>query len=99
MLEAITNTLEAALPGFTAQIQASDLSTAVDFQAELGLAGGHLYHGELGMDQLLYMRPIPGMYDHSTPIQGLYLGGPGSHPGGGITGLPGKLGAARVLVD
>ena len=99
VLEAITNTIETALPGFTAQIQASDLSTAVDFQAELGLAGGHLYHGELGMDQLLYMRPIPGMYDHSTPIQGLYLGGPGSHPGGGITGLPGKLGAARVLVD
>ena len=99
VLAAITATIDAALPGFGAQIQASDLSTAVDFQTELGLAGGHLYHGELGMDQILYMRPIPGMYDHRTPIKGLYLGGPGSHPGGGITGLPGKLGATRVLGD
>jgi len=97
VLDAISATIDAALPGFKAQIRAADLSTAADFQAELGLAGGHLYHGELGMDQILYMRPIPGMYDHSTPIEGLYLGGPGSHPGGGVTGLPGKLGAARVL--
>jgi len=99
VLAAITATIDSALPGFSTHVQASDLWTAVDFQAELGLAGGHLYHGELGMDQILYMRPIPGMYDHSTPIQGLYLGGPGSHPGGGVTGLPGKLGAARVLGD
>ncbi len=97
VLEAISATIEAALPGFTAQVRAADLSTAVDFHSELGLAGGHLYHGELGMDQILYMRPIPGMYDHSTPIEGLYLGGPGTHPGGGVTGLPGKLSAARIL--
>ena len=67
------------------------------FGNDLGLRGGHLYHGELGMDQVLYMRPMPGIYDHSTPVGGLYLGGPGTHPGGGVTGLPGKLGAERVL--
>ncbi len=97
VLEAISATIEAAVPGFAAQVHATDLSTAADFHDELGLAGGHLYHGELGMDQLLYMRPIPGMYDHSTPIKSLYLGGPGTHPGGGVTGLPGKLSAARIL--
>jgi phytoene dehydrogenase-like protein len=99
LLTTIRGTIEKALPGFDAQIVAADLSTAVDFHADLGLAGGHLYHGELGMDQLLYMRPIPGMFDHSTPIAGLYLGGPGSHPGGGVSGLPGRLGAARLLAD
>jgi phytoene dehydrogenase-like protein len=96
-LTAINATIESALPGFAAQVQATELTTPVDFEQQLGLAGGHLYHGELGMDQLLYMRPIPGMYDHSTPIGGLYLGGPGTHPGGGVNGLPGKLSAARIL--
>ncbi|NKB86798.1 MAG: FAD-dependent oxidoreductase [Acidobacteria bacterium] len=98
-LNAINATIEAALPGFSGQVQDTAFSTAVDFAADLGLRGGHLYHGELGMDQILYMRPIPGMYDHATPIGGLYLGGPGTHPGGGVTGLPGKLAAARVLAD
>ncbi len=96
-LAAINATIETALPGFANQVQAAELSTAIDFERDLGLRGGHLYHGELGMDQILYMRPTPGMYDHTTPIQGLYLGGPGTHPGGGITGLPGKLGAERIL--
>jgi phytoene dehydrogenase-like protein len=97
VLAAVNATIEAALPGFGARVRASALTTPTDFEHQLGLTGGHLYHGELGMDQLLYMRPIPGMYDHSTPIGGLYLGGPGTHPGGGVTGLPGKLGAARIL--
>ncbi len=97
VMNALKTTIEAAIPGFGALVDAESLSTPNDFARDLGVRGGHLYHGELGLDQVLFMRPIPGMYDHTTPVEGLYLGGPGTHPGGGVTGLPGKLAAARVL--
>lgn len=97
VMAALKATIEAAIPGFGGLIEAESLSTPNDFARDLGIRGGHLYHGELGLDQVLFMRPIPGMYDHTTPVEGLYLGGPGAHPGGGVTGLPGKLAAARLL--
>jgi len=59
--------------------------------------GGHLYHGELTLDQILFMRPVPGWSRYRTPIAGLYLCGPGTHPGGGIAGAAGRN-AARVIL-
>lgn len=58
---------------------------------------GHLYHGELTLDQILFMRPVPGWSRYRTPIEGLYLCGPGTHPGGGIAGAAGRN-AARVIL-
>jgi phytoene dehydrogenase-like protein len=58
---------------------------------------GHHYHGELTLDQILFMRPVPGWSRYRTPIQGLYLCGPGTHPGGGIAGAAGRN-AARVIL-
>ena len=55
--------------------------------------------GELGLDQILFMRPVPGWGRHATPIPGLYLGGAGTHPGPGILGGPGWLAAQRLLQD
>jgi phytoene dehydrogenase-like protein len=68
-------------------------------ERQLGLSGGCLYHLDLTLDQLLYMRPLPGWYRYRTPIDKLYLCGPGTHPGGGITGLPGRNAARQALAD
>ena len=66
-------------------------------QVRLEPPSGHLYHGELTLDQILFMRPVPGWSRYRTPIAGLYLCGPGTHPGGGIAGAAGRN-AARVIL-
>ncbi len=68
-----------------------------DIESEFGLAGGHLWHGELGLDQLLSFRPTPACAAGDTPIGGLFLAGGGIHPGGGVTLVPGVLGARRAM--
>ena len=64
--------------------------------ARFGVAGGHIYHVEHALDQLV-MRPTLATMRYATPIPGLFLCGSGSHPGGGVTGAPGALGAAAIL--
>jgi phytoene dehydrogenase-like protein len=64
---------------------------------ELSAAPESLYHGELTLDQILFMRPVPGWSRYRTPIAGLYLCGSGTHPGGGIPGAAGRN-AAREIV-
>ena len=61
------------------------------------LREGAVSHGELGLDQILFMRPVAGWGRHTTPIAGLYLGGAGTHPGPGILGGPGWLAARRLM--
>jgi len=76
------------------------VATALGVQAgqvRLEPLAGHLYHGELTLDQILFMRPVPGWSRYRTPIEGLYLCGPGTHPGGGIAGAAGRN-AARVIL-
>ena len=58
-----------------------------------------MFHGEHALDQLYAMRPVLGWAQHRTPIEGLYLCGAGTHPGGGVTGAPGAHGARVVLKD
>lgn len=98
--ELVVATVDECLPGFASSVESVDVITPADIEARFGIRGGHPYHVELALDQVLYMRPMPGCYDGRTPVTGLYLAGPGIHPGGGgITGLPGKLVAERVLED
>jgi phytoene dehydrogenase-like protein len=68
-------------------------------QVSLEAPSGHLYHGELTLDQILFMRPVPGWSRYRTPIAGLYLCGPGTHPGGGIAGAAGRNAARIILKD
>ncbi len=70
-----------------------------DMETRYGLDGGDPYQGELALDQLLFMRPVPGWSNYRTPIQGLYLCGNGTHPAGAITGASGRLAAGAVLAD
>ncbi len=65
----------------------------------LGLTGGNIFHGEMSLDQLLYMRPSPAYSRYSSPIAGFYLCGSGTHPGGGVMGAPGFLAAQRILKE
>jgi len=68
-----------------------------DLEAAYGLPEGNPSHGEMTLDQFLHMRPIPGYSRHQTPVAGLYLCGAGAHPGGGVTGIPGRNAARTIL--
>jgi phytoene dehydrogenase-like protein len=73
--------------------------TPLDLERDYGLTEGDIYHGQMGLDQLLFMRPVPGYAQYRTPFEGLYLCGAGTHPGGGLTGAPGRNAAREVLKD
>ena len=97
LTEAVLSSLARFDPQLRDKVVAHEVVTPVDLESRLGLTGGHLLHGELALDQLYFLRPTRGTAQHSTPIAGLFLGGSGTHPGGGLNGLPGRLAAARVL--
>ena len=73
------------------------LWTPSDYERELGLPEGSLHHGEMALDQMFFMRPVPGWAHYRTPIAGLYFGGAGAHPGGSIRGAPGRNAASELL--
>ena len=73
--------------------------TPLDLEREFGLTEGNIFHGELTLEQLFFLRPAPGWAQYKTPIRNLYLCGSGSHPGGGIMGAPGRNAARAVLAD
>ncbi len=70
-----------------------------DLEEKIGLPGGHIFHGELALDQLFFMRPAPGFADYRSPIPGLYQCGSSAHPGGGVMGVPGYKAAREILKD
>jgi phytoene dehydrogenase-like protein len=69
----------------------------LDLEREYGLSGGNIFHGELALDQMYFLRPVAGWAQYRTPIRGLYLCGSGAHPGGGVIGAPGFNAAREVL--
>ncbi len=95
----VVKTLETAAPGIGAQIVARQVLTPVDLERDYGLGGGHPLHLEPGLDQWFAWRPLLGYARHRMPVQGLYLCGSGAHPGGGVTGLPGRNAARAVLAE
>ncbi len=97
--DTIAATIERSSPGFTSRVKHYDLSTPPDLERQFGVTEGCLYHAELALDQVLYMRPVPGWYGYRMPIRGLYLCGSGTHGGGGVTGLAGKNAATQMLSD
>lgn len=95
----VVQAIEQYAPGLGARITARDVTTPLDLQRRHGMRQGHVYHAEITLDQFLFMRPFPARYHGRMPVAGLYLGGSGCHPGGGLTGLPGKIAARQVLQD
>jgi phytoene dehydrogenase-like protein len=94
---AVINTLATYAPDLAALVLAAETITPEDLERDYGLSGGHIYHGEIALDQLYLMRPLLGWAQHRTPIKGLYLCSAGTHPGGGLTGASGAN-AARVVI-
>jgi phytoene dehydrogenase-like protein len=73
--------------------------TPVDLEQTYGLSGGQIHHGEQTIDQFFTFRPLIGWAQYRTPLNGLYLCGAGTHPGGGLTGLPGANAAREIARD
>ncbi len=94
--ESILAELARHAPNVRDRVVAKRLRTPADLERELGLFQGHLHHGEHAPDQLFSMRPTPSCARYATPIAGLYLGGSGSHPGGGLSCAPGLLAAKAI---
>ncbi len=84
-------------PGINNLIIESELLTPVDLESRHHITGGHWHHGELALDQVLMMRPFPGATQYGTPVDGLFLCGAGSHPGGGVMGLAGRNAAKEII--
>ena len=86
-------------PNIKGAILHREVLTPVDLEREFHLTGGNIFHGRMTLDQMFSMRPVPGFADYRTPIRGLYLCGSGTHPGGGVMGLPGRNAAGVMLKD
>jgi phytoene dehydrogenase-like protein len=99
LADGVTNAIDAALPCFSSRVLHRVVLTPADLEARFGLTEGALTHGEITLDQILFMRPVPGHARYAMPIDGLYLGGAGAHPGPGIPGGPGWLAAQRILAE
>jgi phytoene dehydrogenase-like protein len=86
-------------PNVPAAIVARAVFTPWHLEQTFGITEGNIFHGDISLEQLFFMRPVPGWAHYRTPIQGLYLCGAGTHPGGGVTGAPGYNAAWRILQD
>jgi phytoene dehydrogenase-like protein len=91
--------LESVAPGISRLVTAREVLTPVDLEAEYGLTGGHPYHQEPGLDAWFAWRPLVGHARYRMPVAGLYLVGPGAHPGGGVTGAPAQNAVKEILAD
>jgi phytoene dehydrogenase-like protein len=95
----VIDKLEVYAPNLRELIVASQVITPVDLEARYGLSGGHIHHGEQTLDQFFTFRPLIGWAQYRTPLKRLYLCGAGTHPGGGLTGLPGANAAREITRD
>ena len=91
--------LEKYAPGLRDLIDTVEVITPRDLEETYGLSGGHIHHGEQSLDQFFTFRPLIGWAQYRTPIDGLYLCGAGTHPGGGVTGGPGANAAREIIKD
>jgi phytoene dehydrogenase-like protein len=97
--DTVVKTLSAYAPDLPGLILHRQVITPPDLQETYGLTGGHIFHGDLALDQLFATRPLLGWARYRTPIRALYLCGSGTHPGTGLTGACGANAAREVLQD
>ena len=92
-------TVNAHAPNFKAAVLGRQIMSPLDLERTFGLIGGDIFHGQLSLDQLFSARPMLGYGNYRGPLQGLYMCGAGTHPGGGVTGAPGHNAAREILAD
>ncbi len=93
----VVSVLENYIPNFSSMIESSSLLTPVDLESQFGLTEGNLNHGEMTLDQFMFMRPTISSAQYKSPIENLFLCGPGTHPGGGLHGTNG-FNAAKIIL-
>lgn len=99
LADKVVAALEEVAPGIGALVTAREVLAPPDLEAEYGLTGGHPYHQEPGLDAWFAWRPLVGWARYRMPLPGLYLVGPGAHPGGGVTGAPARNAVREILAD
>jgi phytoene dehydrogenase-like protein len=95
--DAVVDTLAEYAPNIRQIILHRQVLTPLDLEREFALSEGNIFHGELTLDQLFFLRPVPGWARYSTPIRHLWMCGSATHPGGGVMGAPGRNAARRIL--
>lgn len=95
----VIDTLADYAPNIRGAIIDRQVLTPLDLEREFGLTHGNIFHGDMILSQLFSLRPLRGWAQYRTPIKNLYLCGSGTHPGGGVTGLPGYNAAREILSD
>jgi phytoene dehydrogenase-like protein len=95
----VTEIIGRYAPNVPSSVIARRVLTPLELERTFGITEGNIFHGDLALDQLFFMRPVPGWSRYRTPIAGLYLCGAGTHPGGGVTGAPGHNAARVILGD
>jgi phytoene dehydrogenase-like protein len=95
--ETVIKTIATCAPNFAELLEASQVITPHHLETEYGFTGGHIFHGELALDQLFTMRPVLDWARYKTPIRGLFLCGSGTHPGNGLTGASGANAAREII--
>jgi len=95
----VIDTVGRHAPNFRASIIARQVLSPMDLERRFGLVDGDIFHGQLTLDQLYSVRPVLGHADYRIPVPALYLCGAGAHPGGGVTGLPGRNAAIEIIRD
>ena len=95
--DTVVETISEYAPNFKDVIRHRQVVTPLDLEREWGLSEGNIFQGELSLEQLFFLRPVPGWANYRTPVRGLYMCGSATHPGGGIMGAPGRNAALSVL--
>ena len=95
----VIETVSEYAPNFRESILATQILSPLDLEQRFGLVDGDIFHGQLGLDQMFSTRPVLGYANYRMPLKGLYLCGSGAHPGGGVTGAPGRNAAREILRD
>jgi phytoene dehydrogenase-like protein len=95
--DTVVDTLAEYAPGIRNLILHRQVVTPLDLERDFSLTEGNIFQGELSLDQLFFLRPVPGWAQYTTPVRGLWMCGSATHPGGGIMGAPGRNAARRIL--
>ncbi len=97
--DTVIDTLSEHAPNLKKIIIGRQVLTPLDLEREFGLTQGNIFQGELSLEQLFFLRPVPGWAYYRTPIHNLYMCGSATHPGGGIMGAPGRIASQVILND
>ena len=98
-LDVVIDTLAEHAPNLKSLILHKHINTPHDLEQTFALSGGHIFHGELALHQLFFLRPAAGWAQYKTPLRHLWMCGASTHPGGCITGAPGRNAAREILLD